>query len=58
MLLNRLLRKLPMLDKQKKRRHYERESFHARLEMERDAQLNIAARLKAIELLLKNQGRK
>ena len=47
-----------LLRKNKVRRQHERESFHARLQMERDAQHVLDARLKVIELLLKNQGRR
>lgn len=41
----------------KKYRELERESFQARLIMEKDAQREIAARLHAVEILIKNQGR-
>lgn len=43
--------------KARKLREYEKESFNARMTMERDAQNHIDARLKAVEILLKNQGR-
>jgi hypothetical protein len=42
-----------------RRRHrkYERQSFNARLQMEAEAQKNVAARLTAVELSFKNQTR-
>jgi hypothetical protein len=45
------------MKKKKQHKQYEKESFDARLQMEADAQRNVAARLKSVELQLKNQGR-
>lgn len=45
------------LTKLLKHRSHEVESFRARLQMETDAQARTAARLKAIEIGMKNQGR-
>lgn len=59
MLLNRLLRQLQMMAQSKRKllRNYERQSFDARLTMEKEAQKEVAARLKVVEMTLKNQGR-
>lgn len=48
-----------MIPRSYKRRHrkFVKESFNARIAMEREAQKNVEARLKAVELLLKNQRR-
>lgn len=48
---------MTLRSKVKKRRQYEKESFHARLQMEKKAQAETAARLQAVEILMKNQGR-
>lgn len=55
-LLNRLLALIR--SKAKKNRDYERESFHARLAMEQQAQRELEARLKYLELLARNQERR
>jgi hypothetical protein len=59
MLLNRLskLWRRRMRSKTKQDRQYNKESFYARLEMERRAQAEVAARLKLVEVQLKNKGR-
>lgn len=41
----------------RKKLQWERESFRARIAMENDAQREIQARLKALELQVKNAGR-
>ena len=39
-------------------RKHEKESFYARLQMETDAQREISARLKALEIKVKNETRR
>lgn len=46
------------LSRKRIKRQHEKESFNARIMMERRAQAEIAARLRAVEITLKNQGRR
>lgn len=59
MLLNKLSRLLQTMTQSKRKLHriHVEQSFNARLEMEKEAQRQVAARLRVVEMTLKNQGR-